>query len=203
MTDKLLVATHNRGKVVELAELLDDLDVTLVGLDDLGITREVAETGSTFRENAVLKAEAYARESGLLTLADDSGLEVDALDGRPGVHTARYGGPALNARERYQFLLQNLAGVPREAREARFRCVVALARPAGVVATAEGVLPGHIAFAPSGEGGFGYDPVFYVDEHAQTLAQLPAGLKNRISHRGRAVAALKPRLRRELGAASR
>lgn len=198
MAQRLLVATHNQGKVVELAELLADLDVTLVGLDDVGITREVAETGTTFRENAVLKAETYARESGLLTLADDSGLEVDALDGRPGVHTARYGGEQLDARQRYEYLLSNLNGVPWEERSARFHCVVALARPEGVVATADGLLEGHIALAPSGDGGFGYDPVFYIDEHACTMAQLPADLKNRISHRGRAVTAIKPRLRAEL-----
>lgn len=199
MAQRLLVATHNQGKVMELAELLADLDVTLVGLDDVGITREVAETGMTFRENAVLKAETYARESGLLTLADDSGLEVDALAGRPGVHTARYGGEALNARQRYEYLLSNLNGVPWEERSARFHCVVALARPEGVVATADGLLEGHIALAPSGDGGFGYDPVFHIDEQACTMAQLPAHLKNRISHRGRAVTAIKPRLRDELG----
>lgn len=198
MAQSLLVATHNQGKVVELAELLADLDVTLVGLDDIGITRDVAETGATFRENAVLKAEAYAQESGLLTLADDSGLEVDALAGRPGVHTARYGGEELNARQRYEYLLSNLNGVPWEERRARFHCVVALARPEGVVATADGLLEGHIAMAPSGDGGFGYDPVFYIDEQACTMAQLPADLKNRISHRGRAVTAIKPRLRDEL-----
>ena len=199
MAQRLLVATHNQGKVVELAELLGDLDVTLVGLDDVGITREVAETGTTFRENAVLKAETYARESGLLTLADDSGLEVDALAGRPGVHTARYGGEELNARQRYEYLLSNLNGVPWEERSARFHCVVALARPQGVVATADGLLEGHIALAPSGDGGFGYDPVFHIDEQACTMAQLPADLKNRISHRGRAVTAIKPRLRDEFG----
>jgi XTP/dITP diphosphohydrolase len=195
MTETLLVATHNQGKVVELAELLADLEVALVGLDDLGVTLEVAETGETFRENAVLKAETYAREAGLLTLADDSGLEVDALAGRPGVHTARFGGAALNARERYEYLLRQLEGVPWSERSARFRCVVALARPDGLVATRDGVLPGHIALSPAGDGGFGYDPVFYIDEQEQTLAQLPAAVKNRISHRGRAVAAIKPLLR--------
>lgn len=198
MAQTLLVATHNQGKVVELAELLDDLDVTLVGLDDVGITLEVAETGTTFRENAVLKAETYARTAGLLTLADDSGLEVDALGGRPGVYTARYGGAELNAQQRYEFLLANLAGVPWEERGARFRCVVALARPEGLVATADGVLEGHIAFEPAGEGGFGYDPVFHINGQGRTMAQLPAPVKNQISHRGRAVTAMKPRLRQEL-----
>jgi XTP/dITP diphosphohydrolase len=198
MTQTLLVATHNQGKVVELAELLADLDVTLAGLDDLGITGEVEETGSTFRENAILKAETYAGHSGLLTLADDSGLEVDALDGRPGVYTARFGGEALTAQERYLFLLKQLAGVPWEERGARFRCVVALARPEGLVGTEQGVLEGRIALGPSGEGGFGYDPVFYINEQGRTLAELPAAVKNRISHRGRAVTAIRPLIRAEL-----
>ena len=200
MTQTLLVATHNQGKVAELAELLDDLEVTLVGLSDLGITREVEETGTTFRENAILKAEAYARETGLLTLADDSGLEVDALDGKPGVYTARYGGEQLNSEERYRYLLKNLQGVPWDKREARFRCVVAVARPEGLIGTEEGVLEGHIALHPAGEGGFGYDPVFHINEQGRTLAQLPGPVKNRISHRGRAVAAIKPLLQRETSA---
>lgn len=200
MTQTLLVATHNQGKVAELAELLEDLEVTLVGLADLGVAREVEETGTTFRENAILKAESYARETGLLTLADDSGLEVDALDGKPGVYTARYGGEQLNAQERYRFLLENLQGVPWDERGARFRCVVALARPEGVIGTEEGILEGHIALGPAGEGGFGYDPVFHINDQRRTMAELPAPVKNRISHRGRAVTAIKPLLRRVIGA---
>ncbi|MGD8855138.1 MAG: non-canonical purine NTP pyrophosphatase, partial [Chloroflexota bacterium] len=123
---QLLVATHNLGKVRELADMLGDLQVDWLSLDDIALSDEVAETGETFRENAILKASGYAGKSGLLTLADDSGLEVDALDGRPGVHTARFGGPGLTPVQRYQRLLRELQDVPWPQRTARFRCVVAL-----------------------------------------------------------------------------
>lgn len=198
MTKTLLVASHNRGKVEELAELLAGLDVQLLGLDDVGIADDVEETGNTFRENAILKAEGYAQQSGLLTLADDSGLEVDGLQGAPGVHTARFGGEGLTPSERYELLLQRLDGVPWQERNARFRCVVALATPQGLIGTEEGKVEGYIAFEPAGEGGFGYDPVFFVAERGLTMAQLPAAVKNTISHRGRAVAAIRPLLERLL-----
>lgn len=200
MTQKLLVATHNPGKVAEYAAMLSDLDLAWLTLDDAGVTDDVPETGDTFYENAVLKAVAYARETGLLTLADDSGLEVDALGGAPGVHTARYGGPGLTHEERYCRLLQALEGFPEEARTARFRCVIVLADGAGqLLGTAEGVCEGRIAAEPQGEGGFGYDPVFFLPERSRTMAQVPAEVKNRISHRGRALQAIAPRLRAVLG----
>lgn len=195
MTQTLLVATHNRGKVAEFAEMLADLDLAWVGLDDVGIRQDVEETGRTFQENAELKALAYAAQTGLLTLADDSGLEVDALDGEPGVYTARYGGAGLSHQERYELLLRNLAGVPEAGRTARFRCVIALARPEGVVGTAVGVCEGRIAFAPAGSGGFGYDPVFFLPDRNLTMAQLPSAVKHQISHRGRAMQAILPLLR--------
>ena len=195
MTQTLLVATHNRGKVAEFAEMLADLDLAWVGLDDLGIRQDVAETGQTFQANAELKALAYAAQTGLLTLADDSGLEVDALDGQPGVLTARYGGAGLSHQERYALLLRNLDGVPEAARTARFRCVIALARPEGVVGTAVGVCEGRIAFEPAGSGGFGYDPVFFLPDRNLTMAQLPSAVKHQISHRGRALRAILPLLR--------
>lgn len=195
----LLVATHNRGKVAELADMMNDLAVRWLSLDSAKVTHDVEETGTTFRENAVLKATTYAKLTGRLTLADDSGLQVDALDGRPGVYTARYGGAGLTSAERYQLLLQNIGDVPWEGRTARFRCVVALANPDGLIATTEGVCEGMIAFEPAGEGGFGYDPVFYVVDKERTMAQLPAQVKHLISHRGRAVAAMVPTLRVCLG----
>jgi XTP/dITP diphosphohydrolase len=196
MTQTLLVATHNRGKVAEFAEMLADLEVNWVGLDDVGISQDVAETGQTFQANAELKALAYAAQTGLLTLADDSGLEVDALEGQPGVYTARYGGAGLSHQERYQLLLRNLADVPEAERAARFRCVIALARPEGlVVGTAVGVCEGRIAFEPAGSGGFGYDPVFFLPDRNLTMAQLPSAVKHQISHRGRALRAILPLLR--------
>jgi len=196
---KLLVATRNEGKVCELTDMLTDIRVDWLSLNDISLTHEVAETGSTFAENAILKANEYAQESKLLTLADDSGLEVDALDGRPGVHTARFGGPGLTSEQRYQLLLSELEHVPQAQRTARFRCVVAVSWPEGLLGTAEGVCEGVIAMRPAGEGGFGYDPVFYLPERGKTMAELPATVKRRISHRGLAFASIKPLLQQLFG----
>ena len=195
MTRTVLVATHNRGKIAEYKDLLQGLALDWVGLADVGVTRDVAETGNTFEANAILKAAAYAAETKLLTLADDSGLEVDALNGEPGVLTARYGGEGLTPKERYELLLRNLAGVSWEARTARFRCVIAVYDQGGLVGTAEGSCEGIIATEAAGEGGFGYDPVFYLPDWGKTMAQLPPGEKHKISHRGKAVAAIEPLLR--------
>lgn len=195
----VLVATHNKGKVAEYADILGDLAIEWRTLDEVGITDQAAETGDTFLDNAVMKAITYARQAGLLTLADDSGLEVDYLNGQPGVHTARYGGEGLSAAERYLLLLKNLTGVPWEQRAARFRCVIALAGPmGGLIGTAEGICEGMIAQEPAGTGGFGYDPVFFIPDHGLTMAQLPAAEKHKISHRGRAAAAIAPLVRRTL-----
>ena len=194
MTRKLLVATHNPGKVREYQTLLADLPLEVTYLDAEGITLEVEETGHTFAENAVLKATTYARASGLWTWADDSGLEVDALGGAPGVYSARYGAPGASDADRYRKLLDALTGVPWARRTARFRCVVALTTPAGDVQTADGACEGIIAFGPAGSNGFGYDPVFYLPDWGQTMAQLPAETKHEISHRGRAARAAEKRL---------
>ncbi len=193
---KFLVATHNQGKVVEFAEMLKDLSIEWLSLDDVGVTRDVEETGSTFRENSLLKARAYAAETGLLTLADDSGLEVDALSGAPGVYTARYGGEGLTAVQRYQKLLNAIQHVPEAQRTARFRCVIVLVAPDGtILGEADGVCEGVIAQAPMGDKGFGYDPIFYLPELNKTMAQLSPDQKHQISHRGRAMQAIAPRLR--------
>jgi XTP/dITP diphosphohydrolase len=191
---RILVATHNRGKLREYAALLADLPAEWVALDDVGINVEVEETGSTFEQNALLKAEAYGRLSGLPTLADDSGLEVDALGGEPGVQSARYAGPDASDADRYHLLLERMKDIPDERRGARFRCVVALYMPDGRTYAAEGVCEGRIARAPRGTHGFGYDPVFLVDECGMTMAELPPEVKNRISHRARAIQAFRPQL---------
>lgn len=186
---RLLIATHNPGKVREYRALLADLPLEVTYLDGEGIAFEVDETGATFEENAVLKARAYAAATGLLTWADDSGLEVDALNGEPGVYSARYGAPETHSDEqRYRYLLARLAGVPEADRTARFRCVVALATPSGEVRTADGTCAGRIGEGPRGEHGFGYDPVFLVADFdfAYTMAELEPAIKNEISHRGRA-----------------
>lgn len=192
---KLLVATTNRGKLAEYRELLADIDVEWVDLQDVGLgTMEVAETEDTFAANAILKARAYCEASGLLTLADDSGLVVDALEGAPGVYSARYGAPEVTTdRGRYEKLLAALQDVPLEKRTARFKCVVALAAPDQEIVTVEGKIEGKIAFSPRGSNGFGYDPVFLLSD-GRTLAELPSAEKNRISHRGNALEKAQPLL---------
>jgi len=191
---KLCIATHNAGKQVEFRELLADWPGEIVFPADLGLELEVEERGDSFAEIAAFKARAYAEASGLPCLADDSGLEVDALGGAPGIYTARYAGPGASDADRYNKLLAELGDLPLERRTARFRCAVALAHPDGAptgveVDVVEGTCEGVIAFAPRGEHGFGYDPVFYLPEHGRTMAELPAGVKNRISHRARALQA--------------
>lgn len=191
MLDSLLIATTNPGKRREFAELLVRLPVTLVWPDERGLRIEVEETGDTFEENARLKALAYAQASGLWALADDSGLEVDALGGAPGVHTARYAGPEASDAQRYGLLLARMREVPSSRRGARFRCAIVVAAPDGRSWATEGACEGMIAQAPSGAGGFGYDPVFYMPEWGCTMADLPAEIKNRVSHRARAAQAMR------------
>jgi XTP/dITP diphosphohydrolase len=195
--DRLLVATNNPGKLEEYQHLLRDLPLEITSLRQEAIDYEPEETGVTFEENAVLKANAFAERSGLLTLADDSGLEIDRLGGAPGVHSARYGGTRRGEDvRRYELVLRQLEGVPQPERTGRFRCVVALATPEGQVTMAEGAIEGVIAFEPQGEQGFGYDPIFFIPEFDCTMAQLPPETKNRISHRARAVRAAVPIIRR-------
>jgi XTP/dITP diphosphohydrolase len=196
---RLLIATRNKGKLREYEPLLDGLPVMLTYLTEEGIDHDVEETGSTFTENAVQKAGEYARISGLLTLADDSGLEVDALGGEPGIRSARYGGPGATDEDRYRLLLERMRGVPEENRSARFHCVIAVAEPGGTTYTSEGVCEGVIAFAPEGSHGFGYDPVFFMPEFGKTMAQLPAETKNRVSHRARAAQGITSVLERLAG----
>ena len=192
---ELLVATGNPGKLREYAELLRDAPFRLLSLKDVGITAEVEETGDTFAENAWLKAAGYAAMSGLLTLADDSGLEVDALGGEPGVRSARYGGDACRSdADRVALLLRNLDGVPWQKRTARFRCVINVAYPPNengqseLLASAVGSVAGMVQYEPAGDDGFGYDPVVYLPSFGRTVAQLSLEEKNRVSHRGNAAA---------------
>jgi XTP/dITP diphosphohydrolase len=196
---KLLVGTNNPGKVREYLEILAGLNLELTSLAEHGLTLEPAETGTTFTENAILKARAFAAASGLPTLADDSGLEVDVLNGEPGLFSARYGatGRGEDAR-RCQLVLTKLREVPWERRTARFRCVVALSHPNGALETSEGVLEGVIAYEPKGRLGFGYDPIFYVPDFDRHLAELTPEQKHQISHRGRAVRAAMPLIQRLL-----
>ncbi|NJM07131.1 RdgB/HAM1 family non-canonical purine NTP pyrophosphatase [Candidatus Gracilibacteria bacterium] len=182
---ELLIATHNPGKKREYAQILAGLDLKLRTLDEIGITVDIEETGETFVENARLKALGYMQLSGLPTLADDSGLEVAALQGEPGVYSARYGG--LKGEAQLRYLLQKLDGVPLHQRLARFVCVIALMRPGDSEPVyVEGVLPGVIEFEMRGTNGFGYDPLFYVLDANKTLAEMSDADKNAISHRAAA-----------------
>ena len=183
---QLLLATTNPGKVAEFRLLLQGCGWELVAPAEIGLSLDVEETGQSYAENATLKAVEYAEASGLVALADDSGLEVDAMDGRPGHLSARYAGPDLSDQERVQALLKELAGVPDEKRSARFRCLIAIATPAGQVELVEGTVEGQITHEPSGENGFGYDPVFLLPERGVTTAELPPEEKHAISHRGAA-----------------
>ncbi|MFA5400455.1 MAG: XTP/dITP diphosphatase [Dehalococcoidia bacterium] len=185
---RLLLATTNKGKAAEYRDLLKGLDFDIVTLDQAGISKEADESYNTFEENARHKAEFYAELGGLLTLADDSGLEVDALGGEPGVRSSRYAGDNATDADRVDFLLSKLEGVPQPKRTARFRCVIAVAHPSGAVETVEGTCEGYIAMKPRGSNGFGYDPVFFLPEYGRTIAELSPEIKNRISHRGRAAA---------------
>lgn len=180
----LLVATRNAGKMREYRELLAGYPGGLISLDDVGISDEVEETGDTFLANAQLKAATYAVLSGHLTVSDDSGLEVDALGGAPGVYSARYGGEACRSdAERVDLLLRNLEGVPWERRVARFRCCTVIATAQGIVGAVVGSISGVIQYEPTGEYGFGYDPVFHLPSYGRSMAELPLSEKNRISHR--------------------
>lgn len=192
----LLLATTNQGKLREFREIFAGIPFALTTLDERGIDLEVEETGLTFAENALLKAHAYSRASGLLTLADDSGLEIDALHGEPGVYSARWPTADTSYPERFALIFDRLAGLPPEQRTARFRCVIALARPDGWQETVEGVVEGVIADTPRGEHGFGYDPIFLVPALGRTTAELPPEEKHRISHRGRAARAARDVLMR-------
>ncbi|MDQ7029440.1 MAG: RdgB/HAM1 family non-canonical purine NTP pyrophosphatase [Ardenticatenia bacterium] len=194
---QIVIATGNPGKRQEYKALLGQLPVTLVMPDDLGLSLHVDEHGATFDENAVLKALAYARAADMPALADDSGLEVDVLGGFPGIHSARWAGPTDE--DRVRALLAKMEAVPWARRQARFVCAVALVTPLGHVVTALGTVDGRILFAPRGNGGFGYDPIFYVAEVARTMAELSPEEKNRLSHRGRAARAIRPHIESLLG----
>jgi XTP/dITP diphosphohydrolase len=182
---KLLVATHNTGKKREFVQLFADLDLEIITLHDLGISQVIPETGASYAANALAKAQGYADIAAMLTLADDSGLEVDALHGEPGVHSARFGGN-ISDTARCEMLLLLMQNVPQAQRTARFRCVIALAWPHGRSEWVEGVCEGSIISEMRGKGGFGYDPIFYVEDAGMTMAELSGDDKNRISHRARA-----------------
>ena len=194
---KLVLASKNQKKLVEMNDILSHLGIEVCSEEEAGVDLEVEETGATFEENSLLKAKAVMEASGLPAIADDSGLCVECLNGAPGVYSARYGGEGLSDEERYRILLENMRG--QMTRAANFVSVITCCFPNGGVLTARGECPGSIAYAPMGEGGFGYDPVFFLPELKKTFAQLSAEEKNAISHRGKALEAFKEKLEEYLG----
>ena len=189
---KLVLASKNKKKLAEMNDILSQLGVEVCSEAEAGVDVEVEETGTTFEENSLLKAKAVMRASGLPAIADDSGLCVDVLNGAPGVYSARYGGEGLDDTGRYRLLLDNMRG--QMPRTAKFVSVITCCFPNGDVLTARGECPGTIAFAPMGEGGFGYDPVFFLPERKKTFAQLSPGEKNAVSHRGKALELFRKKL---------
>lgn len=184
---KIIAATKNRGKLEEIAQILSELPYDVISMTDAGMTEDIEENGATFDENALIKARAVWRVTGETVIADDSGLEVDYLQGAPGVYSARYAGEGASDTDRNNKLLSALCGVPEDKRSARFVCAIALILPDGRELAVRGTCEGYIADGPSGSNGFGYDPLFYVPEYGLTIAQMDAELKNSISHRGNAL----------------
>lgn len=196
-TPRIVLASTNPHKIDEFRALLADVPCELIGPAELGLAVEVDETGASFHENAVLKAIAYAEAANLLALADDSGLEIDALGGEPGVYSARWAGEGVPYEERFRILFERLASVADEQRTARYHCVIAVAQPAphGLYTVVDGTLEGRIAWEARGSGGFGYDPIFYVPEKGRTVGEMTPTEKHAISHRGRAAAAVREPLK--------
>lgn len=192
---KIILATQNKGKIRELQNLLVDEDIQILSLQDIEGWEEVEENGETFADNAALKARAAVEKTGLIALADDSGLEVDALGGRPGVYSARFAGEPKDDRRNNHKLLQLLQEVPEEQRTARFRCALAVATPDGREFLTEGTVEGRILSAGRGDDGFGYDPLFFVPEYDRTMAELTLAEKNKLSHRGQAFRKVVPVLK--------
>lgn len=197
--DKMIFATGNEGKMKEIRLLLEDLGIEILSLKEAGIHLEIREDGETFEENAVIKARTVMEETGALVLADDSGLEIDYLNGEPGVYSARYLGEDTSYRIKNQNLIDRLKGVPEEKRTARFVCVIAAAFPDGRILTTRGTIEGMIGYEERGEGGFGYDPIFWLPEYGCSTAELSMEKKNELSHRGKALRAMKKELKRALG----
>ena len=191
---KIIFATGNEGKMKEIREILADPHVEILSMKEAGITAEIEENGTSFEENAVIKAKAVMELCHEIVLADDSGLEIDYLNKEPGIYSARYMGEDTSYRIKNQNLIDRLEGVPDEERTARFVCVIAAAFPDGEVLTARGTIEGRIGYEEKGENGFGYDPIFYVPEYGCSTAQLSPEVKNQISHRGKALREMKRKL---------
>ena len=189
--DKIVFATTNEGKVKEIKEILKDFPIEVVSMKEMGITADIEENGATFEENSLIKARALVKLTGLPALADDSGLEVDYLNGEPGIYSARYLGRDTDYDYKNNYIIDKLSGAKGEERSARFVCVISVVLPDGREFVERGVVEGLIGYEQKGENGFGYDPIFYLPEYGKTSAELPPEEKNRISHRGKALTAMK------------
>ncbi len=200
--ERVIFATRNKGKMKEIRMILDGLGVPVVSMEEAGIAAEIDENGKSFEENAVLKAKAVMKLTGETVLADDSGLEIDYLNGEPGIYSARYMGEDTSYDVKNTAILQKLDGVPEEKRTARFVCAIACAFPDGTVLTSRGVMEGMIGYEIKGENGFGYDPIFYLPECGCTSAEISPEKKNELSHRGKALRQMKEQLRRLIPLAS-
>lgn len=198
MKHKIVFATSNEGKMREIREILKSLGTEILSIKEAGVHVDIVEDGDTFEANAVIKAKAVWEKTGGIVLADDSGLEIDWLNGEPGVYSARYMGENTSYEIKNWNLIHRLAGVPEEKRTARFACVIAAVLPDGKVLTTRGTMEGHIAYEPAGEGGFGYDPILMLPEYGKTSAEITMEEKNEISHRGKALRAMKECLEREI-----
>lgn len=192
---EMIFATKNKGKIKEIKQILPDFDI--LSMEDAGISTDIVEDGKTFIENAIKKASEIAKLSGKMAIADDSGLEIDFLDGKPGVYSARYLGENTPYSEKNNHILHEMENVPEQQRTARFVCAIATVFPNGKIITAQDTIEGRIAFESKGENGFGYDPIFFVPELGKTTAELSPEQKNAISHRGKALQKMKQLLSQE------
>ncbi|MCX8129388.1 MAG: XTP/dITP diphosphatase [Clostridia bacterium] len=193
--EEFIVASRNKGKLKEISEILADFPLRVVSMEEIGIDKDIEEYGSTFEENALIKAKEIHSITGNMVMADDSGLEVDFLNGAPGIYSARFAGEGATDEDKNNKLLELLKEVPFEKRNARFVCVIAVVFPDGESFTVRGTCEGYIAFKPEGKNGFGYDPLFYVPEYDMTTAQLAPEEKHRISHRGKALRLMAEKLK--------
>jgi len=196
--EKIVFATGNQHKMAEIREILSGIHAQILSMEEAGISVDVVEDGTTFEENAVIKARAVARVTDAIVLADDSGLEIDYLNKEPGVYSARYMGEDTPYDVKNQALIERLQGVPREKRTARFVCAIAAVFPGGETVVKRGTIEGYIGEKPAGENGFGYDPIFYVDEYNCSTAEMSGELKNSMSHRGNALRAMREELEKRI-----
>ena len=199
MSSRIIFATGNKDKMKEIRMILGDLEMPVISMKEAGISADIIENGKTFAENAMIKAQAVHRLTGDIVLADDSGLEIDFLNKEPGIYSARYLGEDTSYDIKNNTILERMQGVPDEKRTARFVCAIAAVMPDGSSLVTKGVMEGRIAYASAGENGFGYDPIFYLPECGCTSAEIPPGKKNELSHRGKALRAMREQLKKRLG----